>query len=286
MTPRPTVRVSPTPRLKGVLRRGNSGDQVTLLQQRLRELGYLTQTADGIFGSATEKALIAFQNINGLSPDGIAGEQTLVKLYGSAALSYRTATSAPTATPAPVTLMPTVQVTVPVVTLSPTGQTVPVTSPQPSQVDFTPTADQVINANWYTAIRGKAKLMPDVRIFDPVTGISYRLHLFSFGKHADGETPSAVDTALMYQVCGTNSWTPHAVWVVFDDGSVYLASTHSHGHEVDHTPGNNLDGHVCLHFPRLMYEAEATGPYAVSHQKAILAEWERIQSLVKTQTAQ
>ena len=279
------MRVSPTPRLKGVLRRGNTGDQVLLLQQRLRQLGYLNQAADGIFGSATEKALIAFQNVNGLSPDGVAGEQTLVRLYGTSALSYRTATPGPTATPAPVTLMPTVQATVPVVTLAPSIQPGSDASAAP-KAGGTPTADQVINANWYTSIRGKAKLMPDVTIYDPVSGTSYRLHLFSFGKHADGETPSAVDTALMYQVCGNNSWTPHAVWVVFDDGSVYLASTHSHGHEVDHTAGNNLDGHVCLHFPRLMYEAEATGPYAVSHQKAILAEWERIQSLLKTPTVQ
>ena len=85
----------------------------------------------------------------------------------------------------------------------------------------------------------------------------------------------------MNQVCGENNWTPKAVWVIFSDGRVYLASTHSHGHEVDHTSGNDLVGHVCLHFPRVMSEAEATGPYAVSHQKAILREWERITSTLE-----
>ena len=31
---------------------------------------------------------------------------------------------------------------------------------------------------------------------------------------------------------------------------------------------------------RVMSEAEETGPYAVSHQNAILAEWSRIQALL------
>ena len=85
----------------------------------------------------------------------------------------------------------------------------------------------------------------------------------------------------MYQVCGENSWTAKYVWVIFSDGRVYIASTHSHGHEVDHTSGNNLVGHICLHFPRVMSEAEATGPYAVSHQKEILWGWELTQAMAK-----
>ena len=85
----------------------------------------------------------------------------------------------------------------------------------------------------------------------------------------------------MYQVCGVNSWTPKYVWVIFSDGRVYLGSTHSHGHEVDHTNGNNLTGHICVHFPRVMSEAEATGPYAVSHQKEILWGWEMTQAMIK-----
>ena len=50
---------------------------------------------------------------------------------------------------------------------------------------------------------------------------------------------------------------------------------------MDHTSGNNLVGHICLHFPRVMSEAEATGPYAVSHQKEILWGWELTQAMAK-----
>jgi hypothetical protein len=60
-----------------------------------------------------------------------------------------------------------------------------------------------------------------------------------------------------------------------------MGSTHSRGHEVDHNPNNNLQGHICIHFPREMSEAEKTGPYAVSHQNAILAGWDVTQSMIK-----
>ena len=71
------------------------------------------------------------------------------------------------------------------------------------------------------------------------------------------------------------------VWVMFPDGKVYIASIHSHGHEVDHTPGNDLEGHICLHFPRIMSEAEQTGPYAVSHQKEINWGWGVTQAMIR-----
>ena len=144
-----------------------------------------------------------------------------------------------------------------------------------------PSASEVRNANWYSEIRDRAKLMPDVVIYDPDTGLHFNLHMFSLGKHADSEPPTAADTDVLNQICGVNSWTPHYVWVIFTDGRVYIGSIHSHGHSVDHTSGNNLEGHICLHFPRVMSEAEATGPYAVSHQKEILYGWEVTQALAK-----
>lgn len=53
-----------------LLRRGLIGEPVRILQE------HLGVPADGIFGKATEAALIQYQNDNGLSPDGIAGPDT------------------------------------------------------------------------------------------------------------------------------------------------------------------------------------------------------------------
>ena len=75
------------------------------------------------------------------------------------------------------------------------------------------------------------------------------------------------DTSTMYNIMGIDNWTAHAVWVILSDGKVYMASTHSHGHEVDNNSGNNLEGHICIHFPREMTaEEKESMPYAVSHQ--------------------
>ena len=58
------------------------GDDVVLLQQQLLAKGYRSVgVPDGKFGAATQNALTAFQRQNGLTVDGIAGQQTWNKLF-------------------------------------------------------------------------------------------------------------------------------------------------------------------------------------------------------------
>lgn len=59
---------------------GSTGSEVTQIQQRLAELGYNPGTADGIFGTRTKNAVIAFQRDYGLVDDGIVGPNTLEAL--------------------------------------------------------------------------------------------------------------------------------------------------------------------------------------------------------------
>lgn len=56
------------------------GVDVKMLQTRLKELGYFTNKVDGIFGVITEGAVIVFQREAGLTPDGIAGKNTIKAL--------------------------------------------------------------------------------------------------------------------------------------------------------------------------------------------------------------
>lgn len=58
------------------LRRGSRGDQVITLQKKLKNWGYYSGSVDGIFGSATEQAVMYFQRKNGLTADGIVGPAT------------------------------------------------------------------------------------------------------------------------------------------------------------------------------------------------------------------
>ena len=63
-----------------VLAWGSRGEQVALVQQQLRQYGYLSQEADGVFGRNTYNAVIAFQRRNGLTPDGRVGSATAAAL--------------------------------------------------------------------------------------------------------------------------------------------------------------------------------------------------------------
>lgn len=72
------------------LRKGSSGSAVKKLQQRLRELGYYTGSADGKYDSGVVTAVKNFQKKNGLTSDGVAGSATQKKLYSAKAVSAKT----------------------------------------------------------------------------------------------------------------------------------------------------------------------------------------------------
>ncbi len=59
-----------------VLEVGSSGSDVTRVQQKLIQWGYLTGTADGKYGEKTRNAVAAFQRKNGLAADGRVGPAT------------------------------------------------------------------------------------------------------------------------------------------------------------------------------------------------------------------
>lgn len=332
-TPKPAT--TPTPNMNETLKIGSSGNNVTLLQARLTHLKYLNDTIDGNFGTKTAKAVSAFQEQHNLKADGIAGPQTLKKIFSSDAREYSSKT---TTTPAPSNELlkqgstgasvkaaqqalkilgyldgaadgiygPKTYLAVKAFQkaskLSQDGIIGPKTlerllamaeeeeegalgatgsgSGVTGTVFKAPTAEEVRFANWYTEIRALARSMPDAIIYDYETGKYYNVNMFSFGKHCDAEPITASDTAIMREIMGRDKWTPHAVWVILSDGKVYMASTHSMGHTVDHNSKNDLTGHICIHFPRELSEAEATGPYALRHQYEILDGWETTQQLI------
>ena len=58
----------------------SSGSRVRVLQQALKDLGFTISKVDGVFGQSTFEAVMAFQKATGLTVDGKAGKNTLVKL--------------------------------------------------------------------------------------------------------------------------------------------------------------------------------------------------------------
>ena len=103
-----------------ILMRGTEGDDVRLVQQRLYDLGYLTDKVDGKFGLQTQKAVRAFQRAHKLEKvDGKVGRQTLAVLFGDDVIALPTPTPSPTPSPSP-TPVPTAT---PVPTHAPTAST-------------------------------------------------------------------------------------------------------------------------------------------------------------------
>lgn len=62
------------------LKKGSTGTQVKKLQKCLNKLIGAGLTVDGDYGTATYKAVIAFQKKYGLTQDGIVGTKTLAKI--------------------------------------------------------------------------------------------------------------------------------------------------------------------------------------------------------------
>lgn len=65
-----------------IIKKGATGNDVAMLQMRLKAANYLFGKADGIFGAQTEAAVKKFQKAMGLDKvDGIVGEKTWTEIY-------------------------------------------------------------------------------------------------------------------------------------------------------------------------------------------------------------
>ncbi len=73
---------------------GSRGPNVKLIQSLLNRIGYNAGTVDGVFGTQTQRAVIAFQRNNGLTPDDIVGPATW-KVINRLLLGYDTYTIRP-----------------------------------------------------------------------------------------------------------------------------------------------------------------------------------------------
>lgn len=112
----------------GLLQLGDMGTEVSDLQTKLQALGYYDGPISGSFGSQTQTALIAFQQAQGLTTDGIAGPRVNSAL-STATLPTQTAS---TSTPSAALSQPT--------TVQPAVGTPPIIAPQVTETQAAPTA--------------------------------------------------------------------------------------------------------------------------------------------------
>ena len=87
--PTPTPPPAPTPTPDPTLQRGDENERVLELQNRLMALNYLDiDEATQLYGPATQHAVAVFQRQHGLQQDGIAGPDTLLKIFADDAQTY------------------------------------------------------------------------------------------------------------------------------------------------------------------------------------------------------
>ncbi len=66
---------------KIILKFGDSGDMVKIVQEKLKILGYYLESVTSSYGESTVIAVEGFQRDNDLNVDGVVGEETYKKLF-------------------------------------------------------------------------------------------------------------------------------------------------------------------------------------------------------------
>lgn len=204
------------------LSKNDTGTDVTALQQKLVEKGFLTaDQVSGTYLTSTETAVINFQKANGLTVDGIAGEKTQHALFG----------------------------TVPVGTYD--GSSTTVTLYPVEKIDWYTGGIQSIWGVGVVAV-----------ITDVYTGISFKAQRLYGDNHADCEPLTTADTAAICQIYGVSnaqeisdrekeleSWRRRPLWVTVG-GRTFAASMYGipHNFKGDRIPDNNYNGQFCVHF--------------------------------------
>ncbi len=192
---------------------GMKGPMVTNLQTVLKKAGYFYAAANGVYGSATKKAVADYQKFAHMKADGIAGAQTLLLLFGPQGAAklwsnYRSS--------------------------------MPAQKPRQN--------GRVWLDDWFGYMEKTVKKMEPFEVIDVRTGIHWKMQRFGGWWHADVETMTKADTEAMKKAWGGEmNPSRRPVWVRIGD-KYYAASLMGFIHNRGTIYSNGLGGQVCLHF--------------------------------------
>ncbi len=232
-----------------LLKEGDENSSVKALQQQLIKLGYLDTKATGFYGPATVSAVKKLQKKYGYKADGITGSGTLTllsklasgktestasKATASKAASTEAKTATPAATETTATAAANTDISTPAaVTAANTDTTTPAavsaantdaaapaaeTAAKTTQTDFMP--------KWYGDVEKTFARGDTATVYDIETGLSFKIKRTYGTNHADCETLTAKDTAIMKKIYnGTWSWERRAIIVMVDDLKIAACMT-------------------------------------------------------------
>lgn len=241
-----------------LLRKEMRNDEVVRLQQDLKSLGYLQVTPTGYFGNLTESAVMDFQRHHGLTQDGLAGEETISRIISL------------------------------VQTTDPSKQT-PVS--RGAVARNTPNReDSIQQLPWFGRVESLFARGDVAKVIDVETGLAIQVKRTYGTNHADVETMTKEDTAILKQIAGGEwNWVRRPVIVEVHGYRIAASMTpmphagrddlpalqtvnnrsggFGRGTNLDEIKGNGMHGHIDIHF----YGSKTHGSSRVDrdHQKAI-----------------
>ena len=194
----------------------SAGTDVIRIQMRLRDLGYISYRATGMYYSMTEKAVKEFQQNNGLDPDGRVGEITYEKLFSTEGLVRK-----------------------------PLSVSIVITS-GPSLVGD-PTAYGEL-ADWSEVVDAAFPVGTTATITDFNTGETFEMTRTGGVNHANVETADADDYNTFLNCFGGDTiWEKRSVIVTIGE-SAYAASLLGYPDGEDTIADNGMEGHTQLYF--------------------------------------
>jgi peptidoglycan hydrolase-like protein with peptidoglycan-binding domain len=272
----------------GLFKEGDENGYVKAFQNDLVKLGYLDAEATGYFGPATKEAVTNLQKKNGYKADGIAGSSTLAlvdkliaakntasapKATDKAVKSASTATAEkPAATTVTTATVKSVATTDAAIAVS--GSSSPDKAASDKAASDKPKESKAASdyaLKWFGKVEDIFARGDTATVYDIETGKSFKIKRTYGSNHADCETLTKNDTAIMKKIYGgTWSWERRAVIVEVGGQKLAACMTgyphagsdkyaanrtlssrsggYGRGTNLDAVKGNNMSGVFDIHF--------------------------------------
>lgn len=197
-----------------VLELNSTGENVIRLQMRLRDLGYFNYRPTGMYYGMTQKAVMSFQEQNGLSSDGQAGEITFNDMFTIDAVR------------------------------KPLGASV-IPAVGPGAL-VTPVYGELSSWNEISAI---FTLGMKVTVTDINTGITFEMTRTGGENHANVESATSESYDKFVDCFGEESnWSEKRAVLVTINGVNYAGSLFAHPGGEDTISDNGMAGHTQIYF--------------------------------------
>ena len=234
-----------------IVRSGDSGENVTELQENLNQLGLYPLNPDGDFGHQTEMAVRQFQEMSGLDVDGVVGPSTWEELLTEEEGEEESSTYQVSSGDSLWTIANRFDASVNDIRAANNisgdtiraGQSLRIPGNGGNNIN-----QQSVEALSWGQVNRLFPRNSTATVTDVQTGLSFRIKRLYGSNHADVEPLTAQDTNVMRRIYGGSwSWDRRAV-IVNINGRLIAGSINGVPHGGQSINNNNFNGHFCLHF--------------------------------------